>query len=335
MNEEELNFKYARVRENGAILLGRNVVADGFDRRLVRVVTHAHRDHTKALASSNKTSIYIIATPITFEFLKLLGYRISEDKKLPLKYGKPVTIEEETIRLERARHIAGSAQVVVESRNYRVGYTGDFKMPGTKPLKDLDALVIDATYGSPRYQRRWSDWEALDALISLIDDKIRYGPVWIYGFNGKLQEIMIELRRRGIEYPFLAEPLAFEMAKISSTEYGVPLGDIRPYTGGIVDESALVFIHESKRNGKMRLPGVHVRLTGWEVKSMIRQISPTYYNVSFSDHATFREIIEYVAEANPKIVIVDAYRGRDSWYTARYIERRLGIRATYMPVRSH
>lgn len=325
--------RYARVGDKGEILLGRNVVADAFEKRLIRVVTHAHQDHTRGLSRSAKWSIYVIATPITFEFLKLLGYKIPEDKKLPLSYNNSITIENETITLVRARHIAGSAQVLVESPSYRVGYTGDFKLPGTPPLEDLDTLIIDATYGSPRYQRRWSDWEALSALIALIDERIHKGPVWIYAFNGKIQEIMIELRRRGIDYPFLAEPLAIEMAKVSSREYGVDLGDLRPYLGGEPDESAVIFIHSSKTNGKIRLKGTHIRLTGWEVKSMVRMIRENIFNVSFSDHATFREIIEYVRDAMPKQVIVDGYRGKDAWFTAKYIERRLGIPAIHMPVR--
>lgn len=325
--------RYASVGDKGEILLGRNVVADAFYKRIIRVVTHAHHDHTRGLPSSVKWSIYIVATPVTFEFLKLLGYRIPEEKKLPLGYRAPVTIENETITLFPARHIAGSAQVVVESPSYRVGYTGDFKLPGTPPLEDLDILVIDATYGSPKYQRRWSDWEALSALISLIDEKIQQGPVWIYAFNGKIQEIMIELRKRGVDYPFLAEPIAIEMAKISSREYRVELGDIRPYLGGEVDESAVVFIHTSKSNGKMRMRGTHVKLTGWETRSIVRMVGDNVFRVSFSDHATFREIIEYVREAMPRQVIVDGYRGRDAWFTAKYIEKMLGIPAVYMPVK--
>lgn len=332
MVDRQYCCRHATVGEKGEILLGRNVVADAFHKRLIRVVTHAHQDHARGLKSSVKWSIYVVATPVTFEFLRLLGYNVPEYKKLVLNYEKPVTIENETITLARARHIAGSAQVLVESPSYRVGYTGDFKLPGTPPLEDLDILIVDATYGSPRYQRRWSDWEALSALIALIDQKIQEGPVWIYGFNGKIQEIMIELRRRGIDYPFLAEPQAIEMAKVSSSEYGVPLGDLRPYLGGEVDESAVIFMHSSRRDGKLRLRGTHIRLTGWEVKAIVRRIRDNLFNVSFSDHATFREVIEYVRDAMPRQVIVDAYRGKDAWFTAKYIERMLGIPAVYMPV---
>ncbi len=323
--------KYAVVGDKGEILLGRGVVADAFAKRLLRVVTHAHKDHTRGLRSSIRWSLYVLATPVTFRFLEVLGETIPREKRLELSYNKRINVDGESIEFRRARHIAGSAQVIVESSGCRVGYTGDFKLPGTDVLEDLDVLVVDATYGSPRYQRRWSDWEALQALIELIEDRIKYGPVWIYGFHGKLQEVMIELRKRGVDYPYLAEPVTIKLARITAEEYGVDLGDTRSYLGGPVDESAIVFIHASKRRSKTRLPGTHVRLTGWEVRSMVRMTGPDTFNVSFSDHATFREIIEYVRDASPKMVVVDAYRGKDAWYTAKYIERLLGIPATYMP----
>ncbi len=324
-------MRYASVGEKGEILLGRGVVADAFARRLVRVITHAHKDHTRGIRSSVKWSLYIIATPITFLFLEALGESVPSEKKLELTYNKKIYIDNEIIELKKARHIAGSAQVYVESSNCRIGYTGDFKLPGTPVMKDLDVLILDATYGSPRYQRRWSDWEALLALIELIEDRIKYGPIWIYGYNGKLQEIMIELRKRGLPYPYLADRTTIKLAEISARDYGVELGELRLYSGGEINESAIVFIHDSKRYSKVRLPGTHVRLTGWEIKSMIRMVKNNVFNVSFSDHATFREVIEYVREAMPKMVIVDAYRGKDAWYTARYIEKTLGIPSIYLP----
>ncbi len=324
-------IRWASVGDKGEILLGRNVVADAFAKRLVRTVTHAHQDHIRGLRSSTKWSLYIVATPVTFEFLRVLGYNIPREKMLALDYGREVEIDGERVYLERARHIAGSAQVVVEASTYRVGYTGDFKMPGTPPLEDLDVLVLDATYGSPALQRRWSEWDALAALIDLIENGIRYGPVYVYGYNGKIQEVMVELRRRGVEYPFLADAKSIELARIAAREYGVNLGDLEVYTGGAVDYSAVVFLHMTRRRTHQRLPGMHITLTGWELRGVVRQTGRNSFNVSFSDHATFSEVLEYVKDARPRLVVVDAYRGRDAFVTARQIERRLGIRALYMP----
>ncbi|MEB3859741.1 MAG: MBL fold metallo-hydrolase, partial [Desulfurococcales archaeon] len=125
----------ASVKDNGAILLGSNVVADSHWRRLVRVVTHAHADHYRGLPSSVRESLAIVATPITFELLNVLGFHVPSEKAIMLDYNRGFIVEEEYLTLRRSRHIAGSAQVEVETRNARVGYTGDFKMPGTAPLR--------------------------------------------------------------------------------------------------------------------------------------------------------------------------------------------------------
>ena len=321
----------ATVTETGAILLGSNYAVDGFYKRIVRVVTHAHRDHLLGLGRSARFSLHIVATPTTFEFMRILGYRVPEEKALELSYNTPVEIDEETLVLLPARHIAGSSQVLVETSDYRVGYTGDFKVPGTPPMEDLDVLVLDATYGLPGLQRRWTDYEALSALISLIDEYIHRGPVWVYGFHGKLQEVMVELRRRGVEYEFMADPVTIELARVASRFYGVPIGEVRPYTGGPVDESVVIFLHESRRRSKRGLPGVHVRLTGWEVRDVVWRTGPNSFNVGFSDHARLDEILEYLDAARPRMVVVDAYRGKGAWATAKYVERTLGIPATTAP----
>jgi putative mRNA 3-end processing factor len=321
----------AGVTSNGAILLGSTVVADSHWRRLIRVVTHAHADHYRGLPSSVRESLAIVATPTTFELLRVLGLHVPREKAIPLEYNKGFVVEEELVTLRRSRHIAGSAQVEVETRDARVGYTGDFKVPGTGPLRDLDVLVIDATYGSPRFERRWSDREALDALAELVEKHAREGPVWIYGYHGKLQEVMVELRRRGVRHRFLADYKTVRMAEIASKYYNYDVGDIGVYKGGEVDGPLVVFSHVSRAPSKSRLRGTHIVLTGWELKDVVVRVGERRYNVSFSDHASFREVIAYVSEARPKRVVVDAYRGRDAWFTAKYIEKLLGIEARAEP----
>ncbi|MCE4613337.1 MAG: MBL fold metallo-hydrolase [Desulfurococcales archaeon] len=321
----------AGVTDNGAVLLGSNFVADSFWRRLVRIVTHAHADHYKGLPSSIRESIAVIATPTTLELLRILGFQIPRDKSLPLEYDRGIAIEEEVVTLRRSRHIAGSAQVEVETSNGRAGYTGDFKLPGTPPMTDLDVLVIDATYGSPRFERRWSDSEALDALALLVEKHVKNGPVWVYGYHGKLQEVMVELRRRGVKHRFLADYKTVRMVEAASRYYNYDVGDVGVYKGGQVDEPSVVFTHVSKINSKSRMKGAHIVLTGWELKDVVVRVGENRYNVSFSDHATFREVVAYVSEARPKEVIVDAYRGRDAWFTAKYIEKLLGIKARAEP----
>ncbi|MDP8003366.1 MAG: MBL fold metallo-hydrolase, partial [Caldisphaera sp.] len=247
----------AKIAENGAILLGNNVVADGYYNRPIRVVTHAHEDHLKGLRKNIKESIFIVATPVTHEFLKILNYNIPEDKVIKLDYNKPIDFDGERITLKKSRHIAGSAQVIVETNNGTSGYTGDFKIPGTEPLRDLDVLVLDATYGNLKYQRGWADWDALAALISLINKYSHEKPIWVYGYNGKLQEIMVELRVRGIKNKFLTDQKTLKMSKVASEFYNVDLGDISLYNKNEIYNGTIIFMHSLKRQQFNKLDGIH------------------------------------------------------------------------------
>lgn len=316
----------AGVTREGAILLGRNVAADAHASRQIRAVTHAHADHLLGLERSIRESMFIVATPYTMELMEILGYKIPAEKSLPLGYGKTVEILGERLKLLLARHIVGSAQVLVEGPSYSVGYTSDFKMPGTAPLRDLDVLIVDATYGSPRLQRSWADWQAMAELVRIVESSIQKGPVEIYAYHGKIQEIMAELRIRGIKEPFVTDLRGLKMARVAEKFYGVSLEPIS--TNG--EYPAIYFRHANEFDESRGL-GTKILATGWELRAPVVQVREGVYRVGFSDHATFKEIIEYVAEARPKRVIVDASRGTDARFTAKYIERVLGIPAEAQP----
>ncbi|MGC9072490.1 MAG: MBL fold metallo-hydrolase, partial [Acidilobus sp.] len=79
-------MKPASVLPNGAIDLGKSVVADSYDKRPIRIVTHAHEDHTRYLQRSASESLFVVATPITHEFLRVLGHHIPQSKALALDY---------------------------------------------------------------------------------------------------------------------------------------------------------------------------------------------------------------------------------------------------------
>ncbi|MFN4045838.1 MAG: MBL fold metallo-hydrolase [Acidilobaceae archaeon] len=311
----------AAVTRRGAILLGGNFTVDGHSLRPVRVVTHIHSDHLVDLEKSIRESMLVAGTTYTIELLEILGYKVHEAKTLPLEYWKPVELMGEKLTLIPSNHIVGSCQVTVEGPGYRVGYTGDFKMPNTPPMRDLDVLVIDATYGSPRLQRRWSDWDAMAALISLIEESIKKGPVTIYAYHGKIQEIMAELRIRGIREPFIADQKTIKIARVAEKFYNISLDPLKKHTEHDAgEEPSIIFKHANNNKGNHKT-GTHIILTGWELRAPLVKITENTYNVGFSDHATFKEIIEYVREAKPRKVIVDSTRGKDTRITAKYIEK--------------
>lgn len=328
----------ARVTETGAILLGRFVAVDGYyPRRHIRVITHIHEDHIRGLDRSIKESEFIAGTPLTLDLLEVLGKRVPPIKRLEMPYNVKVRIEDDVLRLLKARHIPGAAQVLLElGDGLAVGYTGDFKLPGTEIMRDLDILIIDATYGLEEHIRPWQE-EAEYLLADIVREGLIHGPVHLYAYNGKIEEVMMILRRFDIDAPFIVNPRTYRITRILC-RHGYCINNVYAYRSKAAEEAAkegyyIRFHHYSswwrgRRNGI----GTHILLTGWELREPYRRISPREWVVSFSDHADFRQLVEYVKEARPKVLIVDAYRGgRTAYFFAEYISKRMDIKSIAMP----
>lgn len=330
------------IRETGAVLLGDNFTVDGFWKRPYHVITHAHSDHLVGLNESVYYSKQIIATPATLEFIQVLGYlrdknsrRLFQKKQYPLKYYEPLHVDGETLILLPSRHIIGSAQVLVETDSIRIGYTGDFRLGGeTVVMDELDALIIESTYGDPNNQRPFKD-RIEDILTSIVNEGLhRKGRVTIYGYHGKLQEAMKILRENGINAPFLMTDRIYKVTKLVE-KYGWNIGNyynLKSSEGKRILEEGnyILFKHMTRAKHRRDRNGYYVILSGWEFNEPARRIDENTWIVALSDHGDFRELIEYVELAKPKIVIVDASRNGSPFSLVRELRRR-GWIATALP----
>jgi len=328
----------ARVADTGAILLGRHISIDGYyPRRRIRIITHIHEDHLRGLERSIREADFIAATPLTLDLLEAMGRRIPPLKRLEMPYNVKVRIEDDLVRLLRAHHIPGAAEVLLEQSNGLVlGYTGDFKLPGTDIMRGLDVLVIDATYGHEDHTRPWQ--EEMDYLLAdIVREGLIHGPVHLYAYNGKVEEVMMILRRFDIDAPFIVTQRTQRIVRVMC-KHGYCIDNVFAFRTRMAEEAMrdgyyIRFHHysswwRSRRNGA----GTHILLTGWELREPYRRLSPSEWIVSFSDHADFKQLLDYVLEARPKKLVVDAYRGgRAAYFFANYVSKRIGIQAIAMP----
>ncbi|UXD21217.1 hypothetical protein IPA_01430 [Ignicoccus pacificus DSM 13166] len=330
-------FERASVTKGGGILLGRSVVADGFwPRRKARIVTHAHSDHTIDISKSMSAQGYIAATPVTFTMMKYLGHSVPRAKRKEVEPGSCFKIDDERICFIRAEHIPGSVQVLVENENgFRVLYTGDFKNPGsgTPIVEDLDVLIVDATYGDPRYVRP-SEAEVEEALVDIIEQALSRGePVKIYAYYGKIQEVMQLLRRYGIDVPFLASGKIFWMSKALEA-HGYCFGDLYNLSSQegkeILKGDHIHFVHFNRFSKDRDGNYVRIKLDGWLANKAFQKIGRKDWIVAFSDHADYNGTMRYVMESKAKIVIVDGYRSSFAKAFASKLRVR-GVHAFAMP----
>jgi len=327
----------ASVTQNGAVLLGKHVACDSFDgSRPLRVVTHAHYDHWVGLQQSLRECQAVVMTPATRDLLTVMHgspFLMRENVKA-LDYGETLTHTDEQLTLHRADHILGSAQVLVEdAEGSRIVYTGDFRMSNT-PVLEADVLVLEATYGNP-FQMRPFQRVVENALISLVESALSNGPVYIFGYHGKLQEVMEILHSNSVTAPFIAPEKIFHISKVCEN-YGMRLGEVlsagEDEAMDIMerDEPYVAFHHMNSRR-HVGIDAFRICVSGWEFSGPCRQIAPNEHVIALSDHSDFRGLLQYVRQSKPKLVITDNYRVGDAKALAHEIEKRLSIPATALP----
>jgi len=328
----------AGVTKTGAVLLGDNVACDAFDAdRPLRIVTHAHADHLGGLRKSLKCCEKVIMTPATRDLAGIVNptFKLGNNNVLTLEYNKPFKYKEETVTLLKADHIMGAAQVLVEDvKGVRIVYTGDFKLEET-PVIDCDVLVVEATYGDPLCRRNF-DVNINELLVSMIERRLRGGTVYVFGFYGKLQEVMQMLRKADVEVPFIMPDTVHEVSKVCNT-YGMNLGSLTLDTSQEGQEllsnnlPCVAFYHTNTRF-KVGLKNSRICVSGWEFQNPCKQIDENEYLVALSDHSDFDCLIEYVKRSKAKQVITDNYRSNHGKALAEEITKRLGVPAVAQPI---
>lgn len=327
----------AAITSKGAVILGKSVGCDGCDdSKPLRIVTHAHADHMVGLKQSLRTCEKVLMTKATKDLidimrspLLLMGGCVET-----LDYGKTLHYNEENVTLLSANHILGAAQVLVEdAEGTRIVYTGDFKLDGT-PVLDADILVLEATYGSPSC-RRLFDKDVKNLLISIVEKGLKKGAVYVFGYHGKLQEVMQILHEAGLKVPFVMPERIFHVSKIYE-QHGIRVGRLirleEKKVAEMLDgnQPCVAFYHMNFRS-KIKRGCFRVYVSGWEFDLPCRQIAENEYVVALSDHSDFEGLMEYVRRSKPKLVITDNFRVGYAQTLARHIQKRFNISAVALP----
>jgi putative mRNA 3-end processing factor len=332
----------AKVTRRGAILLGNHVACDAYEEnRPLRIVTHAHADHTGGLRWSLRECKKVLMTEATRDLIDVLegplGPRIKNIE--PVEYDKPLRFDGERITLFKAQHILGAAQVLVEAENgERVAWTGDFRLDGTSPMLDCDTLVVESTYGSPMCRRNF-DVDIRKLLVQMVEERLKTGVVYVFGYHGKLQEVMQILNDADVTVPFVMPEKVYHVSKVCE-RHGMKLGCLtlsaEKQAKTLLEENlpCVAFYHMNSR-GSVGLENERICVSGWEFHKPTRRISMKEHVVALSDHSDFTGLIEYVRQAKPKRVITDNHAGGHGETLAKEITRRLGIPAVAMPCKSY
>jgi len=329
----------ATITHKGAVLLGKSVACDAFDEsKPIRVVTHAHADHMIGLQQSLRTSEKVLTTKATKDLIDvmmgplfLMGGFVET-----LDYGKTLQYEEERITLFPADHILGAAQVLVEdAEGTNIVYTGDFRVDGT-PVLDADVLVMEATYGRPACKRSFNK-DVKNLLVSLVEEGLKHGSVYVFGYHGKLQEVMQLLHRTSLKAPFVVPERVFHVSR-ACEQHGMRLGRLmlseeREAKELLEKNSPCIAFYHMGSKSKIGLGGFRIYVSGWEFNSPCREIADKEYIIALSDHSDFDGLMEYVRRSKPKLVITDNFRIGYAETLAKEIHKHFDISAIALPKR--
>ena len=279
------------------IRFGEHFAVDPTCKSELAVVSHAHSDHLRAHTR-------LIATSPTIDMARLSYKRV---EGTPLEYHQKIQLGPAVVELAPAGHMLGSAQVIIEWEGEKIVYTGDFKLEEnlTCPKAEIhgcDALLIDATYGRPRYKFPTLN-ECKEMLLDFVSNTLSAGqtPIILAYSIGKSQEAMKILGDEGFEVE--AQNKAFDAAEIY-VRHGVEIRNLhrldeKPTPGRVVIMAP----------GTLRYLNTYgwpkyrtCFLSGWTIDKVYGPYGRNGYGIPFSDHAGFDDIVRYVEEARPRRV---------------------------------
>lgn len=346
--DENTVKKYARIKQDGSILLGNNTVCDGADSsREIGIFTHIHRDHTNLLNQAMHECSQIFVSPPTLDLLAALEQDLDNNISTegyfkgrhihPLNFNTPKLpkIDDtygDKITLLESKHMLGSSQVLVEPTDgTKIVYTGDFAT-GAEPIS-CDILVIDSTHGDPMFNTVVDRASLERRLVESVELEIQKGrSIMIRAHRGRLQYIMHLLSKTiPNQIKFLCHPIDHKLIWVYK-KYKMNIKDCVNFKSSIGEDihdgntqyvefrchgQGAHFLEDTDRMTVFNMGGTH--LGGG---TTIRQNTSCDYNLEFMDHANYDSIIQYVQKADPQYVVTDNVRGKQGEKLAKDLRNR-------------
>lgn len=307
-------------------LANSEIYLDPAEPRRLGIISHGHSDHIGR-------HDHFIATPATAAFLRTRQGHDLRGTELPFR--QPYAVEGWTVELFPAGHVLGSAMVRVSNGTSALAYTGDFRLTPSwtaeaAEIPEADAVIMESTYGGGPEWQFPSREELRDRLTALVADILRRDrtAVLLAYSLGKAQEVAAMLRESAI--PLAMHPTVASISAIYE-RHGVDLGRYEVWspqsslfggraTGDLRGKAVIVPPHMTREI--RRIPRKEtVALTGWA----LRGVRGADHGLPLSDHADFRELLQFATTCGARTVYV-------THGSRRFAEelRRRGVRAEFL-----
>jgi putative mRNA 3-end processing factor len=322
-----------QVSPSGAVLLGEDIVCDGFVHGVpVRVQTHVHDDHMKGFTESKGyQDIYMSRATRSLLQVELNADLALRQNLHGVDCGEWVTVAGHEMQLLSSSHMLGAVQVCVRlADGTRVGYSGDYGWPIEKPIQ-VDQLVLDSTNGSVRQTRRYIEEYADECFAELLRERLRFGAVHLAAHRGTIHRAL-QILATEKERPILAtKRRCAEIAVFRNFGYPVPeVLDRDSPDGRAAAGSNCIYIY-SKGDKKPVDYGNDTSIVlsayiGYG-ESPVLKFTERSWRVAMCEHADFEGCFEYVSATNAQFVLVENTRNGNGAELAAAISEKLGVEA--------
>ena len=304
------------VLESGAVRLGSKVVCDGFAEGYpFRVQTHIHDDHMGEFDKSKGRQDFLMS-PETYELLvadRNADLEFRDNMHQVNRGNKRVLDDGSKLSLFPSNHMLGSCQVALELPDgLRVGYSSDFGWPLDEVIQ-VDELVVDSTYGSPRSVRRYTQAEAEGCFINIVCERLRHGSVHVNAHRGTIERVLHVLGVN-VEVPILASEQLIREVKVYQN-HGFAIADIYALNSdagqsAMKERSYVRLYSKGDGFGNEQIGGTSVTCSAYMINTdqPIMTYSERAYRVALSNHADFDGTLAYVEAAGAKKVVTDNTR---------------------------
>ncbi len=394
----EVQTKNARFILDAGVKLGEETQyptkVDNLNKIDAAIVSHSHLDHCGALpylqSKGLKCPIYM--TPTTRDISKILlkdFFHVESLSHIPLykkedtfkafdlfrtkEYNQGFEEKNAFIKFFDAGHVPGSSMIYIEADNQKLLYTGDIRLSDTRlvkganiPVKDVDALIIETTYGNREHQeRKKTEREFLNKIEEVIN---RGGRAFIPSFAvGRAQEILLLLHTQKWKVPVYLDGIGKDITNLT-----IEHGACKDKEALMQARAKTIFISSKKeREDAARGQGIFVTtsgmLTGGPIIDYLKaghqdpknailltgyvmegtngrllleegmvfldgrktKVHAEYKQYDFSAHAGLEELRQIIKKVNPKKLIL-VHGSEEALANLEQIERKQG-REVYVP----
>ncbi len=270
-------------------------------------VSHAHRDHYSLRALRALSRIPKVMSRATRD---LIDPRGTLSNVVVAEAGEVVEVGGLALELYDAGHVLGSLQVRVDLGE-SVVFTGDFNLDRRivlrpAPILRADVLIIDATYGHPRYCFP-PRGELYRRLLAIVKRSVEAGDRAVLAARtlGTGQELTALLSLSAKLTPLVERRVAARNRVYE--KYGEILGNYAVLTREPPPGSAAVVPLSASSRGA-------IQCTGWAIEA----------GIPLSSHSDFDDLVEYVKRSGACEVYA-AY-GFTSAFSS-YLRRFMGLDA--------